>query len=84
MNEKLLLVLEVPAISQKYELLFPTQVPIKVLTSLCAKSVIELSNGLYCSSGKEFLCAILQDSVLDENSTLGQYPIQNGDHLMLL
>lgn len=84
MNEKLLLILEVPAISQEFELLMPTSVSIKILSSLCAKAVIELSNGLYCSSGREFLCAMLQDSVLDENSTLGKYPIQNGDHLMLL
>ncbi len=84
MNEKLLLMLEVPAISCEFELLMPAAVPIKILSSLCATAVIELSNGLYCSSGKEFLCAVLQDTVLDENSTLGEYPIQNGDHLMLL
>lgn len=84
MEEKLLLTLEVAAISQNFEILVPGFLKIKDLIPLFVKIAEELSGNLYKTSGTEFICSFMEDTILDSNNTLDEYNIKNGDHLLML
>lgn len=84
MDTKLLLTLEVASISQNYEILAPGFLKIKELVPLLVKIARERSGDLYQSSGTEFLCSVEENTLLDANSTLQDYNIKNGDHLIML
>lgn len=84
MNQKILVVLEVPSISKCYEMYVPVSLTVKELTSLLIKTVKELSGQLYVSSGTEFLCIKEQDVFLESSDVLKDYCIGNGEHLILL
>lgn len=84
MDTKLLLTLEVASISQNFEVLVPDFLKVKELVPLFVKIAEELSGNLYKSSGMEFICSSVEDTILDSNSTLGEYNIKNGDHLIML
>lgn len=84
MDTKLLLTLEVASISQRYEVLVPDFLKVKELIPLFVKIAKERSGDLYQSSGTEFLCSVAENTLLDANSTLGEYNIKNGDHLIML
>ncbi len=84
MDTKLLLTLEAASISQSFEVLVPDFLKIKELIPLFVKIAEELSGNLYKSSGTEFLCSAVENTILDSNSTLEEYNIKNGDHLIML
>lgn len=84
MDSKILVTLEVPSISESYNLLVPGFVPVSTLVPLLVKIAQEMSNHLYQSSGSEFLCSVEKNTLLEKNYTLDAYNIQNGDHLLLL
>lgn len=84
MDTKLLLTLEVASISQNFEILVPDFLKVKELVPLFVKVAEELSGNLYKSSGMEFLCSAVENTILDSNSTLEEYNIKNGDHLIML
>ena len=84
MDTKLLLTLEVASISHSYEVLVPDFLKVKELLPLFVRIAREQSGGLYRSSGTEFLCSIAENTLLDANSTLEEYNIKNGDHLIML
>ncbi|MCD7819603.1 MAG: EsaB/YukD family protein [Lachnospiraceae bacterium] len=82
--DKILICLEVPSISQSYEIYVPDFLAVKELIPLLVKAVSELSENRYVSSGCEFLCAKEPDFLLDEDAALSHYEIGNGDHLLLM
>ncbi len=84
MAAKILIRLEVPAVSRHFELYAPDFLPVKELTVLMINAVKELTDGAYLSSGKELLCSMEKNTILDEDATLFGYNIENGEHLMLL
>ena len=57
---------------------------VKELIPLFVKIAEELSGKMYQSSGTEFLCSCAENTLLDANSTLGEYHIKNGDRFILL
>lgn len=81
---KLLLNIYVPAIGQQYDILVPAFLRVKSITTLVAGAVEELSNHLYVSTGEECLCSAEKNIRLRANTTLDQYGIKNGDHLVML
>ena len=81
---KLLVNVHIPAISQKYDILVPRFLKIKTVTSLIANAVKDLSGNLYVVSGEECLCSVEKNIMLRPNTTLEQYGIQNGDHLVMM
>ena len=81
---KILVNVKVPAISQQYDVLIPSSLRIKRVIPLIAKTVEELSNHIYVSSGRESLCSIEKNTLLREHETLESYGIQNGDHLAIM
>lgn len=81
---KILICLEVPSISQFYEIYVPDFLAIRELIPLLVKAVKELSGNRYAPSECVFLCAKEQDILLDENAALFDYAIGHGDHLVMV
>ena len=80
---KLLVNLEIPAISENFDILIPDFMKVRVLLPLLAATAVELSNERYVPSGQECLCSRELDKVLDKNSTVIDCGIRHGDHLLL-
>lgn len=68
----------------KYDILVPSFLRIRNITVLIAKTVENLSNHIYVSSGDEYLCSVEKNILLRPNATLDKYGIQNGDHLIMM
>lgn len=81
---KILVNVFVPAIGEKYDVMVPVFLRIKIVTALIASAVENLSNHLYVSSGEECLCSIEQGIRLRQDVTLEKYSIGNGDHLIIM
>lgn len=81
---KILVNVTVPAVSQQYDILVPGSLRIRTIVSLIAETVESLSNHLYISSGEECLCSVEKNIILRADSTLNDYGIQSGDHLLLM
>ena len=82
--DKVLIVLEVPAINEIYEVKIPGSITIQELTELLGRSVEELSNKFYKSSNKEVLCLKEAKLLLNRNALVNQCNIRNGDHLVMI
>lgn len=81
--DKILLNLEIPAISERYDVLVNPELEIGVLTGLLCKVVEDVSNKNYVSSGSEILCLVDEQMVLKRNEPLCRYDVKNGDRLMM-
>ncbi len=81
---KILINLNVPAISANYDILVPDNMRIRGIVSMVAETVEELSNNAYVHSGNEIICSAEKNIILRSNSTLEQYGIKNGDHLVMI
>ncbi len=81
---KILINVSVPAIGEKYDILVPDFLRIRVVTSLIASTVESLSDHMYVPSGEECLCSAEKNILLRSNATLEKYGIQNGDHLIMM
>ncbi len=84
MDRKILIVLEVPAIRNEFEMRVPDNLQLKKMIPLMVKAVNELSGGTYVSSGHELLCTRRLNGVLDAEGTLANYSMVNGERLLLL
>ena len=80
--DKLLIVIEVPSISEYYETWVPSDLPVAKLLPLIVSSIKELSGGRYSSSGTELLCSKSGNCLL-ENKILPSQGISNGDHIII-
>ena len=81
---KILVNVYIPAISEHHDVLIPNSLKIKTVIDLVANTVEKLSNHLYIVSGEERLCSVEKNVVLRPNSTLEQYGIKNGEHLVMM
>lgn len=81
---KVLIVLEVPAVLKKYEIFIPTDISVEELRRLLAASVEDITNGQYVSSGEEFLCLKERNQILQEKEYIYHYKIANGEYLILI
>lgn len=81
---KILVSIKVPAIAEKYDMLLPSTMRVKNLVPMIAEAVEGLSNNMYVASGRECLCSIEKNIQFRPNTTLDQYGIQNGDHLIMI
>ena len=81
---KILITIEVPAITSQFDAWLPTSLKIKELAPLITKAVEELSEHTYVSSGAEVICYKEGGITLQPQYTLLHYEISTGDHLMVL
>ncbi len=82
--EKVFVILEVPAISQQFEIQLPLSLRISDATRMLSQMASEQSGGLYISSNHEFLCLQEKNQLLKETATVSDYMIRNGSHLLLI
>ena len=82
--DKILIFLEVPSISEKYEVSVPIHLKVKDVSTLLIRAVSELSERAYFGSDQALLCIKEYNSALPENSTISELGIKNGDHLVLI
>ena len=82
--EKIIINLEVPAISQKYDVLINPDMSVEEITELLCKVVEDVSNHAYVSSGSEILCLAKEQMVLRRVELFSRYNIEKGDHLLML
>ena len=81
---KILIFLRIPSVGSEYEVYVPDHVCVRKLIPLLSDAVFELTRHLYVPSGSETLCCAEQNILLDENKTLSDYEIGNGDHLVMI
>lgn len=81
---KILIFLRIPSVGEAYEIYVPDHVSVRELIPLLSEAVSELTRHLYVPSGSEALCSEEQNILLDENRTLSDYAIGNGDHLVMI
>lgn len=82
--EKILIRLEVPAIPDTYDVWVPVFLKIKEVMLLLVDAVEELSDHIYKRSGTEQLCNCEKKRKLNQDYTLKQEEVLNGQHLLLL
>lgn len=82
--EKIVIRLEIPAISKRYDVLINPEMLVEQVTQLLCRAVEEASNYNYVSSGSEILCLVDEQRVLNRNVQLCKYSIGNGTKIMML
>ena len=81
---KILVSLNIPSISVNHEVYIPEFLKIEEVIPMFVEAVKDLSDHRYVSSGTEVLCLQEKNIVLNNEATIGQIGIKNGDHLVLL
>ena len=81
---KVLVEIRIPAVSNRFDIFVPTDVPIKTLNGILADGVAELTNGKYIVSGYEQLCLKEPSGLLNPSYTLQDYGIKAGMTLYLI
>ena len=81
---KILINLVIPSVSASYDVLVPAFLPIKEVVKLMVEGTEELSNLGYRRSGEELLCVDGFRYPLDQELTLEDYGIKNGDRIYLI
>lgn len=80
---KIIIKLYIPCLEKEYDVKIPTFLTVGELIYLLTKSVVYLSNGKFCPTGNEILCAKNRNLPLDYKRQICEYSIQNGDQLIL-
>ena len=81
---KILIEVFLPAANKSFEIYIPLELKIHEVTFLVARSVSELSNGLFKSSDDSILCERDSGNILNVNMSAKELGLKNGYKLMLL
>lgn len=74
----------VPAADRTFDVTVPSQFPLWQVTSLAAKSLSELSGGLYQADETAVLCDRESGQFLNANMMVWELGLMNGSRLMLI
>ena len=80
---KILICLQVPAISRAFDVFVPLDMKINELTEVIVKGVVEMSNNSYISSNEENL-NLKNNILLNPMLTLQSYGIKDGEEIFLI
>ena len=81
--DKILICLQVPAISRSFDVFVPLDMSINELTEVLVKGVIEMSDNSYISSNEENL-NLKNNILLNPALTLQSYSIKDGEEIFLI
>ncbi len=81
--DKILICLQVPAISRSFDVFVPLDMNINELTEVLVKGVIEMSDDSYISSKEENL-NLKNNILLNPTLTLQSYGIKDGEEIFLI
>lgn len=82
--DKILIEVFLPAANKSFEIYIPLELKLHEVTFLVAKTVSELSNGLFKSSDDSVLCDRTTGEILNVNMSAKDLQLKNGSKLMLL
>ena len=82
--DDILINLEVPSITERFDLFVPPDLKISTLTEVIANSIQELANGTYMVSGQEMLMLKDPEKLLNPAKSLADYDIRDGAGLIIL
>ncbi|HBM02911.1 MAG TPA: hypothetical protein DD364_01505 [Ruminococcaceae bacterium] len=81
--DKILICLQVPAISRSFDVFVPLDMNINELIEVLVKGVIEMSDNSYISSNEENL-NLKNNILLNPALTLQSYSIKDGEEIFLI
>ncbi len=81
--DKILICLQVPAISRSFDVFVPLDMKINELTEVIVKGVVEMSDNSYISSNEENL-NLKNNILLNPLLTLQSYGIKDGEEIFLI
>ncbi|MDY4111007.1 MAG: hypothetical protein SOY48_09025 [Eubacterium sp.] len=81
--DKILICLQVPAISRSFDVFVPLDMNINDLTQVLVKGVIEMSDNSYISSKEENL-NLKNNVLLNPSLTLQSYGIKDGEEIFMI
>ena len=81
--DKILICLQVPAISRSFDVFVPLDMNINELIEVLVKGVIEMSDNSYISSNEENL-NLKNNILLNPAFTLQSYSIKDGEEIFLI
>lgn len=81
--DKILICLQVPAISRSFDVFVPLDMNINELIKVLVKGVIEMSDNSYISSNEENL-NLKNNILLNPALTLQSYSIKDGEEIFLI
>lgn len=81
--DKILICLQVPAISRSFDVFVPLDMNINELIKVLVKGVIEMSDNSYISSNEENL-NLKNNVLLNPALTLQSYSIKDGEEIFLI
>lgn len=81
--EKILVNLFVPSLDESFDIYIPSFLTVGEITPLIAQMMEELTQHRYTSSGREIICSIEKNTVLQCSYTLSDYSIKHGEHIIL-
>ena len=81
--DKILICLQVPAISRSFDVFVPVDMNINELIEVLVKGVIEMSDNSYISSNEENL-NLKNNILLNPALTLQSYSIKDGEEIFLI
>lgn len=82
--DKIIISVEIPAISQIYDVLINPEMRVEEITGLLCKAVEDASDHAYVSSGSEILCLVKEQRTLRGAELFSRYNLKKGDHLLML
>lgn len=81
--DKIIICLQVPAISRSFDVFVPLDMEIGELTEVIVKGVVDMSNHSYISSNEENL-NLKNNILLNPLLTLQSYGIKDGEEIFLI
>ena len=81
--DKILICLQVPAISRSFDVFVPLDMNINELIEVLVKGVIEMSDNSYISSNEENM-NLKNNVLLNPALTLQSYSIKDGEEIFLI
>ena len=81
--DKIIICLQVPAISRSFDIFVPLDMKINELTEVIVNGVVEMSDNSYISSNEENL-NLKNNILLNPRLTLQSYGIKDGEEIFLI
>ena len=81
---KLLLNVNIPAISESFDVFAPKDIPVSSIISVIIENVVNLSNGRYSVSNREMMMTYKPEMLLDPEKSLEDYGVKDGDRVLII
>lgn len=81
---KIIVEIYIPIIGKSYDVFIPKNKKLYEVSQLLAKSISDLTDGMFVMSDNNVLCDLVTGQVLDINLSVNDLGLKNGSRLMLI